>query len=306
MGRKSRHNSNPHLIYPGQQVKLPGGVLVATGDESLPIIPGDEMGMGEAEIEKEDEFVDDSGFDFGELADESPKPFSVTTETAIIASGYITKDPIKKPVIIGADTESFDLSTTDTIYIDAGTMNGIEPDQDYFIIRKIHKVVHPLSQRYLGWMIHVVGECKTLCVDEDSSAAILGECYEAVLRGDVVVPKEEVPIPVTLGSPPTDVCNPSTKQLPGTIIDAFYGGPKFSDAVILGRGDIGYIDLGNKDGVAPGDYFTVFKRNLQDPRLPRYVAGEAMVVKVSETTSTIVVTRSRTAIFLGDQIELKQ
>jgi hypothetical protein len=145
-----------------------------------------------------------------------------------------------------------------------------------------------------------------LCVNENTASGVLGKSFHSVLRGDVLVPREEIPIPFTLGSPATDPCNPSSKKFPGTIVDAFNGGPMFSDAVVLGKGDIAYIDLGSKDGVAPGDYFTIFKHNFDDPNIPRYVSGEAMIVKVADTTSVVVITHSRTAIFLGDQIELKQ
>ncbi|MBN1550161.1 LysM peptidoglycan-binding domain-containing protein [bacterium] len=291
---------NPHLIFPGQKVKLPGGTIVTTGEVITPISTEPSEAT---ELDQEAEFAE-------ELTDEASqkriKPYPVTSETNIIASGYIAKDIKEGPKVVGANTESFDLSSRDIVYLDGGSDKGLEPDQDLFVLRKMHKVVHPITGKNLGWMIHVVAEAKTLCINDDNASAILGTSYHPVLRGDFVVPKEEIPIPVTLGSPSTDPCNPSTKQLPGTIVDAFIGGPEFSDAVVLAKNDIAYIDLGKADGVAPGDYFTIFKRNLGDANLPRYVSGEAMVVKVAETTSTVVITQSQTAIFIGDQIELKQ
>jgi LysM domain len=295
---------NPHLIYPDQHVKLPGGLLVATSDGTI-ADGGDADGTGGEDGEGEgEEYTSDTGLEG--ITPKAPEPYPVTSKTAIISSGFISKEKIEGPSIIGADNESFDLSSGDIIYIDAGTGSGIQPETEMFVLRKKHKVYHPISGKYLGWMVHIMAEIKTLCINDDTSSAIIGETYHAVLRGDFVVPKEIIPIPVTLGSPPTDPCNPSTKQLPGTIVDAYQGGPMFSDAVILARGDIAYVDLGTEDNVAPGDYFTVFKRNFNDQSLPRYVSGEAMIVKVADTTSTIVITQSKTAIFIGDQIELKQ
>ncbi len=285
---------NPHLIYPGDNVKLPGGVLVASGD-----LPGDDDGEGD----DTDGEATDSDF---EPMEREPEPFAVTSESAMVASGQISKDDFSGPTIIGAETESFDLATGDVIIMDKGRDVAMEPEQEYFVMRKGHKVYHPLSRKYLGRMYHVVAEASILCAHEETSSGLLGTTYHAVLRGDFLVPKEVIDIPKTLGSPQVDPCNPSTKKYPGTIVDAFEGGPMFSDAVILGKGDIAYIDLGSADGVAPGDYFTIFKQNLNDPRLPRYVSGEAMIVKTVETTSVIVITESGTAIFIGDQIELKQ
>ena len=301
---------NPHKIYPGQQVKLPGGGSLVSPGGNVPAVSTLPMSFNDSKSEKDEEDTDKTTTeeDTFDLSGLKPKQnaYTVTTETAIIASGYIFKDMPEGSIILGSDTESYDLSHLDLVFIDGGSDKGYEPEQDLFVIRKIHKVYHPITNQYMGWMVHIAGEVRTICVDEDLTTGVIQSAYEAILRGDLVIPKTEIPIPVTLGSPPTDICNPSTKQLPGTIVDAFYSNVDCSDAAILGRGDLGYIDLGSKDGVAPGDYFTIFKRNLQDPRLPRYVSGEAMVVKVAETTSTIVLTKSKTAVFIGDQIELKQ
>ncbi len=297
--------SNPHLIFPDQHVKLPGGgEAVNTAEVPVPIVPG-EVGQ-EEEMEAGSEGEGFSGEGEFTSAPKQPEPHSVTSETAVIAAGYISKEKFKAPVIIGANTESFDLATLDVAFLDGGTNADMEPDQDLYIMRRLYKVYHPITGKYMGYMYHIVGEARNICVNEYSTSTIIKKAYQSVWRGDFVVPKKEIPIPYTLGSPVTDPCNPSTKQLPGTIIDAYCGGEELSDAVILGKGQIAYIDLGSHDGVAPGDYFTIFKRNYEDPRLPRYVSGEAMVVKVAEDTSVVVLTQSRTAVFIGDQIEQKQ
>ncbi len=292
--------NNPHLIFPDTQVKLPGGTLIAAGGEKK------SSSSGTSAIESEEEPSEEDVVPVFRPKRKEQGAYPVTTETAIIASGFISFEDYSGPEIIGAETESFDLSTRDIVILGSGSSKGMVAEQSFFVIRKAHKVHHPVTRKYLGRMYHVMAEAKTLCINEDISTAVITRSYHPVLRGDFLVPREEVPIPVTLGSPPSDPCNPSTKKFPGYIVDAFNGGPQFSDAVILGKGDIGYIDLGSKDGVAPGDYFTIFKRNFDDPKMPRYVSGEAMIVKVAETTSVIVLTKSNTGIFLGDQIELKQ
>lgn len=297
--------NNPHRIYPGDVVKLPGGTLVAAETGIKPAVPGEGDQAGTAEVTS----LEGSGettTDAGGAAGGSRQAFQVVSESDVISAGMISRDRIQGVPIIAAETTSFDLGSGDVVFVDGGPAEGMLQGSIYFIMRELHNVEHPISGRNLGKMYHVVAEAEILCVNEDVSSARITKGYQSVLRGDFLVPRQEIPIPKTLGSPELDICNPSSKKMPGTIIDAFIGGPEYSDAVILAEGDIAYVDLGSQDGVAPGDYFTVFSKDSTDPRLPRFVAGELMMVRVFETTSVAVLTNSATAIFLGDMIELKQ
>lgn len=300
--------TNPHRIFPDQQIKLPGGTLVASGATAIDSAPATGGQDSESsEDEPDSEATDDSGDEVDLSSRVIPvKPHPVTSLTSVIASGFIAKDKMKGAQVVGSETESLDLARPDIVFVNAGTAAGFEPDKEYFVIRRMRLVEHPVSGKKLGWLYNVMGDIKVLCASEDSCSAIIRNTYHPILRSDLVIPKEEIPVPLTSGSPVTDPCNPSSKKLPGTIVEVFYGSENCSDAAVIGRGDIAYIDLGSKDNVGPGDYFAVFKRNLDDPSLPRYVCGEAMVVRVGETTSTIVLTQSKTGVFIGDQIELKQ
>lgn len=103
-----------------------------------------------------------------------------------------------------------------------------------------------------------------LCVGEEVSSAMITKSYQAIVCGDFLVPWENIPMPMTTGSPPFDCCNPSTKTLPGHIIDASIRNSGFLRCRHHGQGDVAYIDLGGRDGVAPGDYFTIFTRDSDD------------------------------------------
>ncbi len=289
--------SNPHRIYPGDIVKLPSGILIAT-DTEVPeparvLTDPDETETVVTEI------------DPTRRQARERKPFEVITPGDLIASGMISSEKITGPPIIAAETTAYNLAFNDVIFVEGGPEDGISLDESYFVMRERRHVRHPVSNRNLGTMYNIVGQAEILCLGDTISSARISKSYTNILRGDFLVPKYDLPMPVTTGSPPFDRCDPSTGTLPGTIIDAFVAGQDFADAVIMARGDIAYIDLGSDDGVAPGDYFTVFTRDADDPRLPRFVSGEIMVVNVGNTTSTVVITQSNTAIFLGDAIELK-
>ncbi|MCD4653593.1 LysM peptidoglycan-binding domain-containing protein [bacterium] len=292
--------SNPHLIHPGDIVKLPGGTIVATDDN----IAGQPTKPFKSDSESGEEIGDTPAGATGNKPE--PSAFSVTSESNIIASGFISRDKVVGPEIIAAETTSYDLSVSDILFIEGGPAEGLQIDAPYFVLREKRIVKHPISRRNLGRLYHVMGEVRMVCVNESISSCVITKSYHSILRGDILIPRTEIPIPLTFGAPVIERCNPSSKKLPGTIIDSFDGEVGVSDAVIIAEGDIAYIDLGSRDGVAPGDYFTIFKRDMDDPRLPKFVSGDAMVLKVQEETSVIVVTMSRTAVFLGAQIELRQ
>ncbi len=71
----------------------------------------------------------------------------------------------------------------------------------------------------------------------------------------------------------------------------------------LGQGLLISIDLGEEDGVIPGNIFTIFRylyNNVQ-----RKVLGEAVVLTVQQKTATAKISLSYDIINVGDEIELK-
>jgi len=100
---------------------------------------------------------------------------------------------------------------------------------------------------------------------------------------------------------------------------------------LIGTKDTIHVNLGSAQGVKVGDYFRIFRYQgshishvYQDygyqyrsygygktpkrynwKELPREVLGEGVVLRVSPTSSTVLVTQSLREIFLGNYVELE-
>jgi len=67
------------------------------------------------------------------------------------------------------------------------------------------------------------------------------------------------------------------------------------------------IDVGERDGVLPGDYLTIFsqQRGIHGEELPRHNRGVLVVLIPMETTSVARVISSLDEVQTGDEIELQ-
>ena len=71
----------------------------------------------------------------------------------------------------------------------------------------------------------------------------------------------------------------------------------------LGEGYLVSIDVGESDGVVPGNLFTVFR--YIHPDAPRKVLGELAVLTVQGEHATAKIMESYDFMVVGDLIELK-
>ena len=107
----------------------------------------------------------------------------------------------------------------------------------------------------------------------------------------------------------------STFKGSGTTPGIRRGGLSSLERGLATEGAIAYLDLGEGEGVRPGDIFIVFRNvelDTQLYKLPseadklrdhREAIGELIVLKVGERASTALVTYATEALALGDSVE---
>ncbi len=283
--------SNPHLIYPGQEIKL---LASAGGPMPTEEVADAEEGMPE-EGEEEELFPG---------ARVTPDKLPVVGRSIMIKSGYIMPKKAKGPSILDFELPIFDGSERDICYIDKGSAQGISAGDRFYVIRNERKSYHPVTDKFLGWLTLFVGEGMVLCTQENTSTVLLEKSFTSIHMGDVLIPYYEMEVPVLEMKRGYDICTEPSGQIPGYIADCEQAGLHNTDSVLLAEGAPVYLDVGSQDNVVPGDVFVIYSNMHAERNLPRIYAGKAAVLKTQEKTATAFIIESRLPIFIGDSVQL--
>jgi hypothetical protein len=310
---------NPNWIYPGNVIRFyPGG---AAGDEagegggdgdgdkgSEGGGDGDGEGGGDGDGDDGDEGgEDDYDIDLGDEATELKATFDdndvkKSLQRLARRKGVVARRqffiPEKKLQEAGevenSPTEKSMLSLYDSVWVDFKTKP--EPGAKLQIFRPTKTVYHPVKGLPLGTIIELVGELRVDANSDGKSLATITASWERVLRGDYVAQVEEAKLR-TVEPVPND------SEVKGYVADtAYYEGTS------LGQHTIVIVDKGEKDGVKPGNTFTI--KRATDPLtgdqrgLTDEVIGRVLVTDVRDDTSVGLLTYSNRAIVAGDRIEM--
>lgn len=205
----------------------------------------------------------------------------------------------------------------DLVFLNKGKNDGIVEGAEYLALDSAGHLHHPAQRQNLGNLYLMLGRVRVVCTFEKTSMAkITQDCFPMEI-GSVLIPFNEAPVPI--GNPkPTGQCDPPTGRSAGWIVYS-------QDQVLgLGEGHEVMIDLGSRDGVVPGDVFTIYRDDLARgqligassygktsygagsvPGLPRWVLGNLVVVMTQEKTSTARIVTTAGDVRIGDKVELQ-
>jgi hypothetical protein len=265
--------------------------------------------------------------------------------TDIYCAGFISDLPPRTDLqIIGAERENqkFTFSQGDVVFLNRGRGSGIQPGKVYLIMRPLGEFKHPFTKKKLGYYVRELGLLRVLEVSDQTSTAEIAVSCDMVEFGDLLKPYEEYITPEPREARPLPRYGEGSGGTVGQIIMS----PGFHENLSANR--IVYIDLGQRQDVRPGDYFTIYrdigpgegltktppgkvvmKRSKeyessryrggdfsvqgsgigasdvmkQRPPLPRKVLGEIIVLKVENSTSVALITRTTAEVTIGDFVE---
>lgn len=281
--------TNPHWIFPGNEVRF------YPSDENLPTAV--DVAASELEVPDEDLTipgqVDDADLvrTIGGIQTTDTVPQTIWSSfTGFIAQGAGRFNG----QIVAADTETVQLDDGSRVYLqmDEPATEG----ETLAIFRRRRRVDHPITGRFLGYAVELVGTAEVTRLTPTVTVAKIRQAYRRIERGDYV---GEMPSywGERVGQRPNEV------ETDGYIVETV------GDVIgIIGEHHFVYLDRGRADGVQIGNTLRVLDRGdrltgqVQD--LPWELIGRVMVIDVQEESSTAVVVASLRALTVGDRVQM--
>jgi LysM repeat protein len=272
--------NNPDLIYPGQVIKIPIGVIEQKKGELAPISrPVEEVPEPLAEQptpEKPEEVEPEP--EVTEIAQVKIKP--IVSKKVILESGYIATEIPNKGTIASSYLGREIFGIGDEIYVD--TVEPAEVGDKFYVIRMEAEVKHPATKEEIGFMIRILG---TVEIEEAGTSGLRAKVIDSFDRidvGDILDNYYEIEDPYVTGEP-------RKPEVDGVVIAS-----RFMKE-ISGTFETVFIDRGIASGLRIGDLIMTFARGTDDRMNARM-----QVINIRENTSLVLILESGNEVIIGD------
>jgi hypothetical protein len=326
----NQYITDSHWIYPGDPLLLPGAPTViseappATTAPAISQTPEPTTAEPEPEAEPEPAEV-------APVAPKGPPPPAlspIASSADIYCSSRILSNFESPALLISEKEEGAKtiLSDGDIVFLSQGSQEGITPGQIFSVVRAEHTVYHPVhTDEVLGTALRSLGRVKVIAVQAESSTAEIADACDAIKVGDLLLPFEEVPVPLS---------TPVAFQQYGVELKGENDGYIIhvnDDKASIGQGDIVNINLGTDSGIQPGDLFTVYREwggsvdfyaaqtyidgqqaraealreKGEQPHFSQIILGQMVVLGTEDKTSAAKILVSVREMSIGDKVELR-
>lgn len=301
---QNRFISNPNRIYPGDTLALPGRELApAPVAEAPKPEPPAEAPTEEAKAPPPAPPTPPVAVEI-EMVPSPPVP--VASEAAIACSPVLLQEPAADRAGIGSVVQSEGnrllLSQEDHVVVAVDRAQTLRVGDRLSVVRPGLRVVHPWRRETLGRALFTLGIFEVTQVQARTASGRLIYSCAAMNVGDRVMPFALPPFPED------KIAQPTTRVLEGVIVDTPGG------LQLLGLQHLVWLDVGTGQGIGPGDVFAVYRSNSPAMNvttgemvpIPPDRLGEAVVIRVTNTTATAVISASARVIRTGDQVVLSR
>jgi hypothetical protein len=277
MWSKNDEITNPHVIYPGQKVKV--------FSDHLEFVPGETAAKQAAPAAAKAADI------FQGIAEE--RVFTIRG-----GEGYLLeKDNKPSGLVIGAHNDRITNGVDDIVFTDIGTTNGARGGEKFSIFRDEGPVSHPVTSEIMGRKIIPLGTLQLTDVEQKASRAIITKNFKEISSGSFLLPYHN-------GRPHEVTLKMATRDLKGYIIESYSG------TQIIAAGDIVYIDLGSASGATAGNMLYIVRDVTLDKsisprqveRLPQELLGALVILETGKKTATALVVKSIDSIYKGDKL----
>ena len=278
--RENRQIPNPHWIYPGDRIRLYHQIgsaqIQAPITEKKTPIPDQEPDQEPVQEKKKTPDAPDYHY------------------SSIHQVGFIRKKPIEPSGLIFKVKDDVSLiGGEDVIYIKKLGKQSFVPGTRYTAYRTYHLGKEFRFTDYLGFQHYLTGLVEIIRDEKRYAVAKIVNNYRTIQINDKLMPYEYRSPRITLKK--------SKAGISGKIISSE------ERMVLFGDYAIAFIDKGSRDGIAPGQTYTLFARekarlnprDKNDTPLIPFDFGTILVLMTDETAATGIITESSRAVSPG-------
>lgn len=281
---------NPHLITPGQKLRIYAGPIMVIGVEPTPP-PAEPEAAAVAEP-------------VAEPVIETPPPVAAEPQVLVTVPagiGYISAEALSGAGTVYDYPEGRKLAATgDTVFVHMQPQSKPEIGEHYDIFMTREEIFHPASKRRIGYEIDHLGTLEITALGKDLQTAVIRKTFREIERGAWLVPQRPARQEIALRRAEAD--------LSGYILSSS------SHRTIRGVSDLVFIDLGGKHGLKIGNLLTIIRprrateevradsRTKAEVTYPDELIGFALVVDVKQDASTAVLLKALSPTLTGDRV----
>lgn len=280
---KNPEITNPHLIFPGQKVRILDGRL-----EIIPAYP--EAGQ---QAEKK---IDNSQIEPPTL---SKAGESITIKSTGSGDGFLLTDEESLGILVDSVDNRILLTKNDIVFLKMKNMLNITVGDTYGLFERGEVIKHPHTNKPMGTMMNNLGFLQVTEINDDTVVAKIGDVFREIMRGAELLEYIPQRKEITLQRGTTD------KE--GYVIAAR------DKKGTLSTNDILFVNLGSDDGLVSGNLVYLSRpRKVSDEiikqagsiQLPDAVLGAAIIIETKEKTASAIIIKSVGAAFIGDKVSV--
>jgi hypothetical protein len=229
-------------------------------------------------------------------------PIPIGVEADVYCSGYLGELAEVFPgAVVSAEKEKNQtfFMQGDIVYIDIGETEGVRAGMEFTTVRP-QRIVNQWNSDVdaVGRIYLTPSRLRVICAQERSSIAeIVYGCFDTQI-GDFIVPFEPIPVPLVRRTQTASICDVPNGKVIGHIVET-----RGSVTPVAAHSAV-FLDLGEADGVNPGDFFTVYRPSTRAEGV-RTILGEASILMTRARTSVAIITTMSDTMGVGDAVELK-
>ncbi len=280
---KNPEITNPHLIFPGQKIRILDG--------RLEILPA----YGEAKAEPAAPTLSLSSGDGPEARGEE----LLTIKSTGGGNSFILTDEQPLGMIVDSVDNRVLLTRNDIVFVKMHDLGAVTVGDTYGLFERGKGILHPQTKEPLGTMMSNLGFLQVTEISGSTVVAKIAETYREIARGaelfEYIPERKEIAL------------QRGTAEQHGLLVAARDGKGSLS------TNDIIFVNLGSADGLKSGNLLYISRPRLVskeileqagDMELPDAVLGAAVAIEAKSGTASAIIIKSVDAAFIGDKVSV--